>query len=61
MFILTESGRVFDDSRPYPEWLVELVGGEWVKPVSKVLVTELMDGRELSAEEVSKLVESGNL
>ena len=57
MFVITESGRVLDFS---PEKLLELVDGKWVEPKSPVSASEIWEGKELSAAEVSHRVKSGS-
>lgn len=61
MFILTESGRVLNDTGDPSTRVLELVNGVWGKPLSPVLFTELMDGRELSEEEVENFAKSGSV
>ena len=61
MFILTESGRVLNDTGDASTRVLELIDGVWVKPSSPVLFTELMDGRELTEAEVSNIVKSGKV
>ncbi len=54
MFVLTESGRIIDDSSRVP---LELVGGSWVPARSPLLCGEILKGRLLSEEEVRAYIE----
>ena len=56
MFVITEEGRVFDDS---PSGLKELVDGNWVDPATPVFLGTLMTARVLSEAEVSQMLKSG--
>lgn len=54
--VRTESGRVIDTSSPS---FMELIDGKWVRPTKSMFGEELMNGRILSDEELSKLLKSG--
>ncbi len=53
MFVLTEEGRVFDDSS-FP--IKELEDGKWVPASKSASLGSIMTGRVLSDEEVSRML-----
>ena len=53
VFILTEEGRVFDDSS-FP--IKELEGGKWVTNHSPASLGSIMTGRVLSEAELSEII-----
>ena len=59
-YVRTEDGRVFrrTDEVGTDNWLSELIDGRWAKPSGSVFLGNLIEGEELSEEEVAKMVES---